>query len=212
GVVRDQKTGKPLAGVQVNLQYGSVVPPPRFPVTTDKQGRYELLGFRKAPNYQLAVRPANGQVYFGGVFQFTDTTGLTPLTADIELVRGIPLRGRVTDKEGKPLSQAVVKYHALSPSAYRSKLAREYRLVHSETVTDQDGSYCLAVFPGPGVVAVAAARGGGYPFCRARGKDNQEVFGGGGGPGRKGEGFMTKKGALLQKQHNAPSLLHPHDE
>src|SRR5262245_48303804 len=67
GVVRDQKTGKPLAGVEVNLQYGSVVPPPRLPVHTDKEGRYELLGFRKAPQYRLAVRPADGQ-HFAGVF------------------------------------------------------------------------------------------------------------------------------------------------
>jgi protocatechuate 3,4-dioxygenase beta subunit len=212
GVVRDQKTGKPLAGVKVNIQYGSVVPPPRFPVTTDKQGRYELLGFRKAPNYKLAVRPAAGQVHFGGVFEFTDTTGLTPLTADIELVPGIPLRGRVTDKEGKPVSKAVVTYHALYPNAYRSKLAREYKLTHSETVTGQDGSYSLAVFPGPGVVAVAAARREMYTSARAREKEIKDVFGGARVRGQTEDVLLTENGAFITEQHNALALLNPDEK
>src|SRR5262245_22959990 len=197
GVVRDQKTGKPLAGVAVNLQYGSVVPPPRFPVYTDKQGRYELLGFRKAPNYMLAVRPAGGQFYFAGVFEFTDTTGLTPLTADVELVPGLPLRGRVTDKTtGKPVSQAVVTYRALYPNAYRRKLPREYKLAHSETVTGQDGSYCLAVFPGPGVVAVAAARRGMYTSALAKIKEIKDLFGGARVQGQMEDALLTEDGAF----------------
>jgi protocatechuate 3,4-dioxygenase beta subunit len=213
GVVRDKKTGKPLAGVEVNLQYGSVVPPPRFPVYTDKQGRYELLGSRKAPNYKLAVRPAAGQVYFGGVFEFTDTTGLTPLTADIELVPGIPLRGRVTDKTtGKPIAQAVVTYHALYPNAYRSKLARKYKLTQSETVTRPDGSYSLAVFPGPGVVAVAAPRRGMYTAALAKVKEIKDVFGGAQVRGQMEDVLMTEEGAFFTEQHNALVLLNPDEK
>jgi hypothetical protein len=213
GVVRDKNTGKPLAGVEVNVQYGSVIPPPRFPVYTDKQGRYELLGFRKAPNYMLAVRPAAGQVYFGGVFESTDTTGLTPLTADIELVPGIPLRGRVTDKAtGKPVSQAVVTYHALYPNAYRSKLVREYKLTQSETVTGPDGSYSLAVFPGPGVVAVAAARRGMYTSALAKVKEIKDVFGGAQVRGQMEDVLLTEDGAFITEQHNALALLNPDEK
>jgi protocatechuate 3,4-dioxygenase beta subunit len=199
--------------VEVNLQYGTVVPPPRFPVYTDKRGRYELLGFRKAPNYKLAVRPAAGQVYFGGVFEFTDTTGLTPLTADIELVAGIPLRGRVTDKgTDKPVSGAVVAYHALYPNAYRSKLAREYKLAHSETVTGKDGSYSLAVFPGPGVVAVAAARRGMYTSALVKAKEIKDVFGGAQIRGQMEDVLLTENGAFFTEQHNALVLLNPDEK
>src|SRR5262249_53358933 len=72
GVVRDQKTGKPLAGVEVQCRTGFLQ---QLAVHTDKEGRYELLGYPKVPNYRLAVRPADGQVCFAGDFEFTDTEG-----------------------------------------------------------------------------------------------------------------------------------------
>jgi hypothetical protein len=139
--------------------------------------------------------------------------GLTPLTADIELVHGIPLRGRVTDKAtGKPIPQAIVTYRALYPNAYRNKLAAQYNLVHSETVTGQDGSYSLAVFPGPGVVAVTAARREMYTSALAKEKDIKGVFGGARVQGQMEDGLLVEVGGFFTEQHNALALLNPDEK
>src|SRR5262249_20220747 len=142
-------------------------------------------------------------------FEFTDTTGLTPLTADIELVPGIPLRGRVTDKAtGKPIPQAVVTCYPLYPNAYPRKLAGKYQLAHSKTITGQDGSYCLAAFPGPGVLAVTAARRGMYTPALAKDKDIKDVFGGAQVQGQREDALLSEThGAIFTEQHNAVVLL-----
>src|SRR5262249_58950686 len=120
------------------------------------------------------------------IFESTATEGLPRPTADIELVSGLPLRGRVTDKAtGKPIPQAVVTYSALSPNAYRRKLAEKYLLAHSETVTGPDGSYSLSAFPGPGVVAVTAAKRGMYTSALAKEKEIKDGFGGARNKGQK---------------------------
>src|SRR5262249_41463409 len=92
GVVRDRDTGKPLAGVSVGF-----LPDPRCKALTDKEGRYELLGLPKSPRYVLVVKPADG-LHFGRWAEFPDSPGLGALTGDMELVRGLTVRGKVTDK------------------------------------------------------------------------------------------------------------------
>lgn len=118
GVVRDKDTGKPLAGVTVFWSTGTnrrYIEDRWRKAITDQEGRYELLGLAKSPRYTLAVRPANGQFYFQRTVELTDTAGLDPLTADIELVQGMTVRGKVTDKAtGKPVAQALVEYVVFS--------------------------------------------------------------------------------------------------
>ena len=72
---------------------------PRWGTTvTDKEGRYELLGLAKPPNYKLKVKPPKGQLYFQREVELTDTPGLAALVADIDMVQGLTVRGKVTDK------------------------------------------------------------------------------------------------------------------
>lgn len=86
GVVRDKETGKPLAGVAVGGGYD-------YWVKTDKKGRYELLGLSKASRYQLQAEPADGR-HFQRHIVLQDTPGLDALICDLELVRGLMVRGR----------------------------------------------------------------------------------------------------------------------
>jgi hypothetical protein len=83
-VVRDKNTGKPLAGASVFLNFFGVT---RWgTAVTDKEGRSELLGLPKSPNFALTVKPAEGHLYFECAVALRDTPGLKPLTADFELV------------------------------------------------------------------------------------------------------------------------------
>jgi RNA polymerase sigma factor (sigma-70 family) len=148
GVVRDKQSAKPLPGVTVESIRGGWCS-----TVTDAEGRYELLGFAKSSRYHLVVRAADG-LHFGRELNVNDTTGLGPLTCDIELVKGLTVRGRVTDKAtGSPLARARVDYHPLAPNRYTAKLPDAWT-PRSETKTGPDGSYVLTVLPGPGVIGV----------------------------------------------------------
>jgi RNA polymerase sigma factor (sigma-70 family) len=146
GVVRDKETGKPVAGVQVSAVFTT------HKTKTDKDGRYELLGYLKSKKYHLSATAPDGQPYFTASATFSDTQGLGPLDADIQMVRGIPLRGRVTDKEtGKPIRGVSVAYHMLYPNPHAFQGARE-----SSAYTGRDGIFAVVVAQGPGLLALRA--------------------------------------------------------
>src|SRR5262249_18898600 len=108
GVVRDKDTGKPVAGVSVEgwAKGGS-----DCKAVTDREGRYEVLGLAKSPPYTLTVNPTAGPP-FRHKAEFLDPPGLDPLTADIVLVQGLTVRGKVTDKAtGQPVAGARVDYY-----------------------------------------------------------------------------------------------------
>jgi RNA polymerase sigma factor (sigma-70 family) len=152
GTVRDRDSGRPLAGVRVAAWGLS-----DNPAFSDREGRYELLGVAKVPRYHLVAYPMRGQPYFLEEVTVADERGVGPITADIVLTRGVLLEGRVTDAEtGKPLPGSIVHYYPLSGNTAALKVIRGFRNqpALAETLTRSDGSYGLAVLPGPGVVAV----------------------------------------------------------
>jgi protocatechuate 3,4-dioxygenase beta subunit len=146
GVVRDKETGKPLSGVRIE-SLGTT-----HQTTTDKDGRYELLGHGKSQDYILTATPPTGQPYFIGNPSFPDTPGLTTLEADIVLFSGITITGRVTDKEtGKPVAGASIAYYPVFPNPHTRT-----GLGESLARTGPDGSYSVVVLKGPGLIAVTA--------------------------------------------------------
>jgi protocatechuate 3,4-dioxygenase beta subunit len=152
GTIRDRDSGKPVPGVRVDA-WGFTTKH----VLSDRDGRYELPGVAKSDHYFLVAEPVQGQPYFLHEVDFADERGVGPITADIPLVRGLLLEGRVTDKEtGKPLPGATVEYYPLAGNA-RALQAIGGRKNHSQladTLTRADGFYRIAVLPGPGVLAV----------------------------------------------------------
>jgi protocatechuate 3,4-dioxygenase beta subunit len=154
GVVRDKDTGKPLAGVSVE---GGPKGGSDCKAITDKEGRYELLGMAKATHYTLTVKATDG-LHFQRRADFPDTPGLGALTADVELVHGLTVHGRATDKTtGKPVAQARVDYYPLFGNPNVGKLADDEPVL-AQTTTGADGSYSLTVLPGPGVIGVTGPR------------------------------------------------------
>jgi RNA polymerase sigma factor (sigma-70 family) len=161
GVVRDKDTRKPLPGVSVGVagEGRMLFFSPRWLTVTDKEGRYELLGLAKAQDYLLALKPPEGMLFFERWAGFRDTGGLAPLTADIDMVRGLTVRGKVTDKAtGKPVAHARVNYLPVYPNPHvNTKVAGAWS-PQSEASTGADGSYALTVLPGPGVLGVTSPK------------------------------------------------------
>jgi protocatechuate 3,4-dioxygenase beta subunit len=208
GVVRDQVTGKPVAGVRIEC--GGTTHQP----VTDRDGRYELRGHAKSQEYHLTAVPAAGQPYFMANASFPDTPGFAPLGADVRLVRGTPVRGRVTDRDtGKPIRGAQVAYFALFPNPHtRDGVGDSY------ATTGPDGSYAVVALPGPGLLAVTAPDTYHYMPALITPKEMKEFYKEW-TPGDQEMGFsetslLVAAGAraargLLQESHNALILIEP---
>jgi hypothetical protein len=212
GVVRDKATGKPVAGVTLGLQTTGPT------AVTDKDGRYELLGCPMSQGSVVVAQPQSGQLYFATAARLPDASGPDPLTADFELVGGIPLRGRVTDQAtGKPPKRGVVEYYPLFPNAHSAALTNCSRMIPASSAPLQpDGSYRLVVLPGPGVVVVAASPRDSYASARLDAKELADLFNdgidrGGGSwvPVALGDGLQGRR---CVDRYNALSLIKPDEE
>ncbi len=165
GIVREKHTGRPIAGVSISNEQGGTL----ARATTDAQGRFELAGYLKSPMYSITARPAEGQPFFFMQREVSDTAGLEPIQVDFELVRGIVVRGRLTDGEtGKPI-KGEVQYYPLDTNPRAERLgAPRYFLPTSQSVSDAEGNYAVVVLPGPGALAVGAWGGRWDRFLAAR--------------------------------------------
>jgi RNA polymerase sigma factor (sigma-70 family) len=153
GVVRDKATGKPVAGVTVHTRLIRGMPGLHenlIRVTTDKEGKYRIIGLPKGPGNQIAARPAE-LPYLPAFEPVPDTPGLEPVTVDFALQRGIWVKGRVTDKAtGKPVASGI-EYFSLSDNPH----LREVRLDDTNWhPTRDDGTFRTVVLPGPGILTV----------------------------------------------------------
>jgi RNA polymerase sigma factor (sigma-70 family) len=154
GTVRDKDPGKPLAGMRVRLVSGVG---PRGEAVSDTRGRYEFAGLRKAPRYALEVIPPDG-LYLQRSAEVNDVPGLDVLNGDVDMVRGaVTVRGKVTDKKGKPVAARVEYFPLYGNADANTRLAGVWH-PHSGVITGSDGSYALTVLPGPGVLGVTALR------------------------------------------------------
>jgi RNA polymerase sigma factor (sigma-70 family) len=167
GVIRGRDTEKPLAGVVV---YGNQDGYRRgVRAVTDAEGRYRLTGLPKAGSYELAVYPPGGLGYLGTVRTVADSEGLKPLTANIALRRGVPVRFRLIDKETRQTVRSTVQYTPLAHNPYHSEAVygegviptREFMHVRAP---DKDGYFSFVAYPGPNLLIAL----GGPPYRTSR--------------------------------------------
>jgi RNA polymerase sigma factor (sigma-70 family) len=154
GVVRDKDTGRPLAGVTVRSLDGLVH------TTTDKDGRYRLVGLPKSPGKKLIAEgygylaQANDLPYLAAIREVGDAPGLEPTTVDVALKRGVWVKGRILDKAtGKPV-QGGFEYFCFEDHP----LADELPLPQGwpQGWTQKDGYFRTVALPGRGLIAVRA--------------------------------------------------------
>jgi protocatechuate 3,4-dioxygenase beta subunit len=211
GVVKDRATGKPVAGVSVfghaaNHWWGD-----EAKTKTDAEGRFRLVGVAKGASYQ--VRAWAGQPYLPSQQSVADSEGLTPLTVNFEVVRGVLVKGRITDKQtGKPVFCALW-YFPLADNKYFKDLPGKewYEHVSMGLRTDKDGRFSLTVLPGSGVIKVRAEDEamGLYteavmdPAHKSRAYDDE-------GDGGLGQSFLNAGGGIeTLTGHHAYRLIEP---
>jgi RNA polymerase sigma factor (sigma-70 family) len=158
GVVRDKKTGKPLANIGVNGRVWGYSENAVF-TRTDAEGRYRLVGLPKVPERRLTFLSGDKDAaYLGQSKTLPEGEGLAPITADVELVRGVVVTGRVTDKEtGKPIVGGV-RYVPLSGNKELAKLPGQDIHVDGAMTypLDADGRFRIVAPPGLGLVLARA--------------------------------------------------------
>lgn len=163
GTVRDRDTGKSLAGIRISAVNSTAH------VLTDAHGHYELPGCRKGDRYGIMAFPLSGAAYFSGSTEIKDTEGLGPLTADLELVAGIPFEGKVVDDETGKAVLGHASYYPLSPNP---NVMSNHGQVgggaasaigpYSDASVLEDGSFHCLVLPGPGCIAFQARNAARY--------------------------------------------------
>lgn len=156
GTARDADTGKPIPGLRINGYGGAAV------VTTDQDGRYELPGYKKGPKYTVYARPADGAKYFPAMAEAADRAGLDPLVIDLKVQAGVPVSGLIREKSGKPVAGSV-RYFALAGNPNVGQIPI-WDFYTQEVAIRPDGTFTVAVPPGPGFLAVTA--GWHYPAAR----------------------------------------------
>jgi RNA polymerase sigma factor (sigma-70 family) len=173
GTVRDKATGKPLAGVQI-AAWG----PAYADTFSDKDGKYQLVGLSKGKDIDVTAWPwgrrRNSLPYLTTTKRALEKPGLEPLTVDFELVRGVVLRGRLTDKvTGKPVPAAMIHYAAFKDNPHVACFAfpgnpafpdngRSWdgpHLMQTHTNSDAEGAFALVVLPGRGLLGVRVTDG-----------------------------------------------------
>ena len=158
GVVRDQDTKKPLAGITIRsgartIGTGVAVAHDFVRTTTDAEGRYRLTGLPKGEGFSIVALPGDDQPYGVADKKVPDSPGLEAVTIDFELKRGIWIEGKITDKAtGRPL-KARVQYFALASNPN----LRDYPGFGGAAFMERFarcGAYRLLGLPGPGLIAV----------------------------------------------------------
>jgi RNA polymerase sigma factor (sigma-70 family) len=168
GTVRDKKSGKPLAGVGVSAYPNTFnALNERFATgQTDAEGRYRLVGLANIDCHVMFGTPESWG-YLSGEVPLGTTAGNTPATANIDLVKGVRVTGRVVDKEtGQPI-QGRVGY---SPLAGNTEIGKASGLEgYSKYVAgasyhlDRDGKFRFIGPTGLGIVYVIADPGPDQP-------------------------------------------------
>jgi RNA polymerase sigma factor (sigma-70 family) len=160
GIVRDKDTQKPLAGV--TIQSFMVATKPRWIVdnvqtSTDAEGRYRLTGMPRGKGNQIVAIPRDDQPYVVERAEVPDTPGLAPVTANVELRRGVWIEGRVTDKVTAQPVPASLEYFSLAANEnLRDYPGFDGAIVYRWFRTKPDGSYRAVGLPGPGMLGVYA--------------------------------------------------------
>ncbi len=163
GVVKDAKTGRPLAGTDVrSYRFGEsdFVGTMTLRTKTDAQGRFTLTGMPKGKGNRLIVVPTDDQPYLVQEIDVPDLPGAGPVSVEAALPRGVWIEGTLTEKAtGKPVSGAWLHYIPFlanrfaqaHPSLGRGGNGANAH-IQDRYQTKADGSFRLVGLPGRAIV------------------------------------------------------------
>ena len=152
GTVREVGSGKPVVGAEVSAHAGGQT----AKAVTDDKGHYKLVGLPKAALSRIQVTPPNDAPLLARYAEATDRPGLERVTCDVELLRGVIVKGRITDKATGKGVECQVSCSLLPDNTFAAKLTELKSQLHPAT-TDGDGHFRLVTVPGPNLLVVQAA-------------------------------------------------------
>jgi|GEM_PF-2271522 len=170
GTVRDAKTGRPIAGLDIETDHiaGSTYYPKNLLRTkTDEQGRYRLVGLPQGNGPLLAdfnvlrLLPTGEIPYLMRMVTVPPSQGPGPQTLDLTLGQGIWISGRVTEKgTGKPV-RARIQYlpYLDNPHTRNRPEFHDDGNMDGEQdwiVSDKEGKYRIPGLPGRAIVTALA--------------------------------------------------------
>ncbi len=165
GIVRERGTGLPIAGAQINT------------LTADRQGRFRIDGLPREFEYPIQVDGPPGAPYFprsltlasqGSGLDLVVTLcpffsrapvvafqghGLDPVTVEVELSRGVLVRGHLSDRvTGKPIRGRVF-YAPLKDNPNAPGIPGQFE---NGRVADEGGRFAVIGLSGRGILRVTA--------------------------------------------------------
>ena len=163
GLVKDAKSGQPLADVEVRSygfagsDFSGIM---TLKTKTDKDGRFRLEGMPKGRRNKLIIVPNDEQPYFMQELEVPDPPGAGPVSLELALEGGVWIEGALTEKAtGKPVPEAW--FHYLPFLA--NKFAQQHPAFDKDGNTDGtgfqhryiskgDGTFRLVGLPGRAIV------------------------------------------------------------
>ena len=184
GVVRDGKTGEPLAGIQVwsdRFVGENIHGIHTIKTRSDESGRYRLDGMPRGKGNEIVVVPV-GFPYFTKEFDVPDPAGEGPVELDIDLSRGVWVTGKVTDEATNPVA-ARMHYIPFPDNPHAPKTPEfvegAHFFVQDRYHTGVDGSYRVVALPGRGIIGVdciSEAYPGGQGYETIEGVEDRDAF------------------------------------
>jgi RNA polymerase sigma factor (sigma-70 family) len=175
GVVRDQDSGKPLAGIMVRGEHSLGNPIVYVSAITDAAGKYSLVGLPRGKEGKVvAVPPCDFPIsgpmkaelkvprdeelpYLPTIETVAKKEGTGPLYLDIKLKRGVWVTGRIIDKAtGKPVRAQITYFVYLDNPALKASYSARLPM-DTYHFTSKDGTFQRVAFPGAGVLAARAS-------------------------------------------------------
>src|SRR5262249_29416868 len=148
-------TGKPAAGVHLNIQAFRGNVGKDAAVVTDAEGKFSLNPYSGTSYIIQAWAPA-GQPYLNVQKRLPWPKGAARQTVDFELPRGVEVRGKMTESPAGKRREGVQVYFAPRRD---NEVASRYQILsgsYLSAVSAADGSFRLVVPPGPGHLLVDA--------------------------------------------------------
>lgn len=152
GRVTDKATGKPLAGIAVEMIPMRSHNGQSFRGRTDADGRYRISGHWTDVRYHTTVfPPANSGYLDAKDVQEGWPAGAKELEKNFSLVKSQVVTGRVIDQATKkPVAGASVVYQPDLKNP-NDDGTHDFR---NPTATDAEGRFAITVLPGPGALSV----------------------------------------------------------
>lgn len=154
GAVTTADTGKGRSGVVVRLtrggRNGKMLIPIPLSATTDAGGRYEIRGARKDGTYMVEVEGDRQAGYMPCQVLSTDTVGYEPIVADMRVVKGVIVTGRVLDgSTGKSVRGRVMAAVLIDNPYAKDYPTFDLGSAFPMVDTEEDGTFRVVAIPGP---------------------------------------------------------------